>query len=289
MLLFFVAFCQSTSGQAREGIKIIVDDSFPTDLQPDLQAVANDVRAIVNDLFEGRTPPLDLPIVCYWKHPPGIGSTQLEAFPETTLDDIYKPTKIRIGLAVNGRYYAQFAYQLAHELGHVMLDPRRTNGVIETIASALAYELLDRIADRWEMAPSFPQWRGWGVNFRMYRTNDEQARLARFPDEVHSAVIQRDWPSLRRYLYRHRAEQNQTLQDEIQSIHGQDIQALGAISLRSSPVPWKRFVGISIACSSVPLSLQGGPQPPSAFSPKCLPALSGALCPIGRGCPGVIP
>ena len=170
-----------------------------------------------------------------------------------------------------------------------MLDPRRTNGIVETIAVALSYELLDRIADKWTMVVPFAYMRGYGENFRKYRIQDEGDRLARL-SEIGAAVGKRDWPTVRQYLYKHRAEQDQTSQTEIASEHGRDIEALGAMALRgSASVPWKSFIGLSVACTDVPLSRQKTTQPPSAFLPKCLPRLSGALCPVGRGCPGLTP
>ena len=56
-------------------------------------------------------------------------------------------------------------------------------------------------------------------------------------------VNQGKWLNVRRYLYAHRAEQDQLKQTELESEHGRDIQVLGAIALRSVRIPWNRFVG----------------------------------------------
>lgn len=266
-------------------IEITVDGGFGPTLQRNFQAIANDVALIVSDLFSGSRPPVDCPITCYLV----LASAQRPLpVPETTLDDWRKPSQIRVSVTVNGPYYAQFVYQLSHELGHVMLDPRRTNGVIETIASAVAYEILDRMADRWAMIVPFPYLRGYGENFRKYRSDDEAARLKRLLD-VQPAVAKRDWNGVSQYLYHHRPEQDQVLQAEIGSEHGRDIQALGAMALRESHINWRKLAGISLKCSSLPLSKQAAGQPPAAFSAKCLATLPGILCPIGRGCPGLSP
>jgi hypothetical protein len=259
-----------------QGTDITVDSSYEPILRRNLQAVANDVWLIVQDMFHGQ-PPLDLPIVCHFN------ATK----PITHLDNWSHPTKILIGLTPDGPVYAQFAYQLGHELGHVMLDPRRSNGVVETICSAVAYEVLDRLADRWAVVVPFPYLRGYGVNFRKYRIDDEQARLSRFQQQVRSAIEHHQWRALSRYLYAHRSEQEQLSQDEIPGDHGRDIQALGAIALRSTSVPWKKLIGFA-GCSSVPLKKQPKFQVAS-IPASCLVHLSGALCPIGRGCPGLIP
>lgn len=282
-------FCSSLCSEPLKSLSITVDNSFGPVLRPNFQAVANDVASIVTDLFEGRRPPLDLPIVCYLKTIPPIGSRDQPVSPDTTLDDWDHPKQIRIGVTSSTPVYAQLAFQLGHELGHVMLDPRRTNGVVETIAYALSYEVLDRIADKWIMVAPFSYLRGWDKNFRTYRNEDEGNVLARLT-EIRAAVDKRDWKAVRQYLYKHRSEQDQTSQAEIAGQHGRDIEALGAMALRgNAPVPWRRFIGLAVACTIVPLSRQKTTLPPSAFSPKCLPRLSGALCPIGRGCPGLTP
>lgn len=285
-LICFAMFCSSLCSQPLKSLSITVDDSFRPDLKPNFQAVANDVASIVTDLFESRRPPLDLPIVCYLKAIPPIGSKDNSVFPETTLDNWNHPKQIRIGVTPNTPVYAQLAYQLGHEMGHVMLDPRRTNGVIETIATAVSYAVLDRIADKWAMVAPFPWLRSYVNNFRKYRDEDAEDRLTRLSGMRH-AVDQHDWTAVRSYLYDHRSEQDQNLQAEIDSQHGRDIQTLGAISLLATQVSWRKFIGLSVTCSSIPLLKQRSTQPPSAFSKQCLPRLSGALCPIGRGCPGL--
>ena len=71
------------------------------------------------------------------------------------LNDWRKPTLIRIRLDVNGGLtYAQFAYQLGHELGHVMLGLYRSNGLLEACAIAVSHEILDGLAIRWAVGNS---------------------------------------------------------------------------------------------------------------------------------------
>jgi hypothetical protein len=45
-----------------------------------------------------------------------------------------------------------------------MLNPRRSNGVIETICTAVSYEVLDRMSDRWMIIVPFPYLRGYEMN-----------------------------------------------------------------------------------------------------------------------------
>ena len=137
------------------------------------------------------------------------------------------------------------------------------------------------------MVVPFPYLRGYGPNFRQYRIDDESARLSRFPQEIRSAVEKQQWRPLSQYLYEHRSEQNQLSEDDTESEHGRDIEAIGAIALRLSKVPWQQFVGFA-ACASVPVKTQ--PEFKRAKPPaSCLARQSGALCPIGRGCKGRIP
>jgi hypothetical protein len=52
-------------------------------------------------------------------------------------------TQYRIWLAgVSERDYCKVAYQLSHELGHVMMDPSRDNGAIEMLPVAVSLEAL---------------------------------------------------------------------------------------------------------------------------------------------------
>jgi hypothetical protein len=51
--------------------------------------------------------------------------------PITSINDL--PQHYTIGLATNERFYAQIAFQFAHELTHIYCDPRITNWFIESI------------------------------------------------------------------------------------------------------------------------------------------------------------
>lgn len=272
LILVLAAFSQVAMAE-----NITVDDSFEPPLRSNLQAIANDVWEIVKDLFDGD-PPIDLPIYCHRGPFP---------YPLTELDTWERPTRIVIHLNLNGPFYAQFTYQLAHELGHVMLNPRRSNGVVETICNAVSYEALDRMTEKWTMAVPFSHLRGYELNFRKYRSDDEKSTLARLT-QISSAVDQGKWLEVRRYLYVHRSEQDQLTQVEIQSEHGRDIQNLGAMALRSSAVPWKKFLGLAVCGQFTSVKAQPRYQL-TGLPNSCITALSGALCPIGRGCRGLVP
>ena len=280
-LVLVLLFC---SGPA-SATQITVDDSVGRNLKVNFQAVADDVWRIVRDTFHDATLPVDLPIFCQLGplNPP-LGSSKA---PFTELDPWEHPTRIVIHLDVRDAYYAQFAFQLGHELGHVMLNPRRSNGVIDTICTALSYEVLDRMSDRWMMRVPFSYLRGYEMEFRGYRLRDGETRSNRL-GQIKSDVRSGNWLEVRRFLYTHRSEQDQLKQVEIESEHGRDIQSLGAMALRSEAVQWLRFVGLAVCGQSREIRTQ--PRYQASELPKsCVVALSGALCRIGRGCPGMIP
>ena len=265
---------------------IFVDNSFGYGLQVNLQAIANDVWNIVEqEVFRSARPPIDAPIYCqFGPLNPRPGEPEP---PFTELDTWQRPTRIVIHMDVRGAQYAQFAYQLGHELGHVMLNPRRSNGVIDTICTALSYEALDRMSDRWMMVVPFPYLRVYGSEFRRYKTGDSETRSSRLA-QIRPAVVSGKWLEIRQFLYAHRSEQDQLTQDEIKSEHGRDIQSLGAMALRSGVVQWTKFVGLAVCGQTVSVRNQPKYQP-SELPKSCIVALSGALCRIGRGCPGLIP
>lgn len=250
---------------------IIVDTSFPEPERRDFQVIAEDVWTVVSEAFHSR-PPLDLPIICH-KRSDG---------PFTALNDWANPDSIIIGLSVSGSFWAQFVYQLSHELGHVMLDPRRTNGVVETICVALSYEVLDRLARKWQEKAPLPHMNGWGHNFSDYRKAESDNRIRRL-GEISSAVSKDDWEAVREYLISHRDEQEQTLLGEINGEHGRDIQALGALALcATGQVPWPRFVGLAAACCDVPLSEHPVGWLVGRFVPGDTESDRGMLFEIGR-------
>src|SRR5439155_25086603 len=144
------------------------------------------------------------------------------------------PSIYRIHLSEKGRDYVRFTYQLAHELGHVMLDPRRSNGLIETLAVALSLQILDDMTDRWERDPPHDHWQSYAPEFRKYRVRTEKSHLEKFPLEVQALVERKSWPELALYLRYRRADQDRDMNER-------DLNHLGAIALRSVEVDWKEF------------------------------------------------
>lgn len=202
-----------------------LDDSFPEAVRRDLLVVARDVHAVVRRLFPADPPAGRRPIVLY--HRPGGPMT----------DSTSDPGVYRIGVSVADRDYVRFAYQLGHELGHVYLDPRRTNGLLETLSVAVSLEVLDDLAWLWSTRAPYPHWRSYAPAFRQYRERVEHYHLARLPDEVRSAVGDGRWDDTALYLSERRDDQDRNPVDR-------DLNLLGAMALRQRAVSWDRYLGI---------------------------------------------
>jgi hypothetical protein len=239
-----------------------LDDSFAASVRPTLQSLADDVWDLIGMMFH-NAPPLDLPISCRYEKADG---------PLTAVkDDV-----ISIRLTSTGTYYAQFAFQLAHELGHVMLDPRRSNGVVETICTAVSYEVLDRLGDRVTLSPRLSWVTDYAPHFREYRAADEKSYLTSFPEDVRAMVSDQRWSDLSAYLAAHRADMEPRADRE------RATQSLAAIALRSAPLDWGQFTGLA-GCTT--------PDPSerprfriAAINPDCIDRLGSVLCRMGWGC-----
>lgn len=207
---------------------VSLDGSFPPSTRPTLQVLADEVWNIVGELFP-RTPPLDLPVNCHFSR---------AAVPMTRVDG----DAIAIRITASGSYYAQFAFQLGHELGHVMLDPRRSNGIVEAICIAVSYEVLDRIGPRIELSPRLPWLADYAPHFEEYREQDQKSMLSKLPRDVSAMVAQRRWADISAYLREHRSDLAPGSPLE------RPTQTLAAIALRATSPDYAQFTGVA-ACT----------------------------------------
>jgi hypothetical protein len=99
-------FLATGFGYCTEPLRIAMTDSFdPSRLH--FQAVAEEISSIVAAKFVA--PPVDIgPIQCIWR----------DGVPET----LVSPGQIVILLSAKDEHWAQLAFQLGHELGHVYLS-----------------------------------------------------------------------------------------------------------------------------------------------------------------------
>lgn len=85
--------------------------------------------------------------------------------------------EIRVKLNVEGRHWAQFAFQFAHELGHVYsnsADGANPNlWFEETVCETASLFVLGRMAEVWRTRPPYPNWKEFAESLRKYR----EARL----------------------------------------------------------------------------------------------------------------
>jgi hypothetical protein len=241
---------------------LYLDDSFPDETRPTLQELANDVWDVVGEMFHSSLP-LDLPIHVR------------QSSAEVPVTRVFE-NEINIRITSHGTFYAQFAFQLGHELGHVMLDPRRTNGVVEAVCIAVSYEVLDRLGDKVRQSIASPWLADYAKNFKPYRRNDQNIVLEKFPPEIRALVANKQWSDLAEYLRAHQSEM------EAGHSNDRDVQTLAAIALRSAPVDWGELAGIA-GCTTP------SPSDDAAFkvlpiNPDCLARLSADLCRMGIGC-----
>lgn len=226
-----------------------------------VQAVARDIYFEVLGLFQGR-PPLDLPIAIYHSD-----------LPITSLNDWSAPTEIRIGTTVFEP--RQFAFQFSHEMGHVMLDPRRNNGFVDAVCAALSLEVLSRLSVKWRTAPPLPSLRS--VDLLGYRKDTESQALRDVPSTITDAVSNEDWTTVTAYLRDHRQEIEPGDDPRYRAM-----QTLAALAILSKPVDWQTLRGIA-ACTE--------PDPKTDANFRVLPLRAGCLvrvrdiaCRIGSAC-----
>jgi len=244
--------------------KITIDQSIPQISHAVLLAVGEDIYTEITALFQGR-PPLDLPI-----------SVFRSDIPITSLDDWAKPTEIRIGTTVTNGSPDQFTFQFAHEMGHVMLDPRRNNGFVDAICAALALKMLDDLAIKWQTHPPLDSLRGFDLS--RYRRLVDVDFSAMFPADIREAVRNGNWMVVIGYLREHRTGVEPTGGSPAY----RNLQWLAAVSILAAPVRWENLRGIA-ACT------EPRPEVEPAFallplSAACLQTVKDIDCRIGSAC-----
>ena len=223
-------------------LTISLDHSFPeygpdgTPIRANFQTLAQDVLQVVQSRFGGRNPFDTRPIVCY---------VSTEAVPRT--DVFQDPAVTWVGLVltpdrIQKLDYSQFAYQLAHELGHIMMGARRSNGLIESLADATSYQALTDLSELWPQKYSnLPGWRDYAYNFQNYRAEIERGWLSHFPQEVQHNVTQGHWSQVAQYL----KQQQANLDKEPYTDNGLAIRSINTMVLLSQPVCWQDFVDLT--------------------------------------------
>jgi hypothetical protein len=119
-----------------------------------------------------------------WRH---CGKSELDPIRVRRLDrhplthhERDKDGAILVSLAAEGRRWAQFSYQFAHELGHVLAghggewrkkrraDPHPNRWIEESLCETASLFALRAMAKRWETEPPDPAWRGYARELEAY-------------------------------------------------------------------------------------------------------------------------
>jgi len=92
--------------------------------------------------------------------------------------------EFRVKLNVEGRQWAQLAFQFAHELGHVACGlaeyPNPNLWFEETVSEAASLYALGRMAEAWKAKPPYPNWKDYAGALAKYR--EERLKKAVLPD-----------------------------------------------------------------------------------------------------------
>jgi Zn-dependent peptidase ImmA (M78 family) len=78
---------------------------------------------------------------------------------------------------------------LAHELAHVIMNPRRSNGLVETLADAIAFKVLDDLTTLYAMSDLSQDWLSYGPRFREYKESVNTYYLGLCPVAVQKAAV----------------------------------------------------------------------------------------------------
>jgi hypothetical protein len=97
-------------------------------------------------------------------------------------------------LNVRGTYWARLAYQFAHELCHVLADPRsfvpdRFAWIEESLCETASLVALRWMARAWAVSPPYPNWRDYSASLAAY----EAEHLAQPRRSLHEGVAFRTW------------------------------------------------------------------------------------------------
>ena len=170
VILLLAASTAAGQDSGKQGLVVRVaragwGDASPVDITKVLESAGESLRA----LFPGRAlPPLEV--------------SRGEKNP-ITLFERGSGGEIRMRLNVEGRHWAQFAFQFGHELGHVYAGlveyPNPNLWFEETLCEAASLFVLGRMAEEWKSKPPYPNWKGYAESLASYR--QERLEKAKLP------------------------------------------------------------------------------------------------------------
>lgn len=189
-----------------------------------MQDTADRVARMVEQLIPGVSVD-NLDVFCFapppqWGHAP-ITLTG-EPQPGEPAASARYPVRVALSRSVLPADWERFAFQLAHELAHVRMDPRFDNDILETFAVAVSFEVLDR------------------MGYRRYLQVAIQSLIAPLPAEIRVALGNGSWNDVSLYL-----RQQQQYHQE----HPFDysLAAAGAVLIQATHIlPWSRLLKIGL-------------------------------------------
>ncbi|MFW6161226.1 MAG: hypothetical protein ACODAJ_00565 [Planctomycetota bacterium] len=91
-----------------------------------------------------------------------------------------------VQLNTGGTYWAQYAYQFAHEFCHILAGYEPTEKANkwfeESLCELASLYALRRMAETWRVQPPYPNWRGFAKHLRAYA--NDRIRKSQLPDDT---------------------------------------------------------------------------------------------------------
>lgn len=156
---------------ARDALEIRVadegwGDAAPVDIRKVLESAGRALLAQVPDL---KLPPIEVsrsrkgPITLFERGPRG---------------------EFRVRLDVEGRSWAQFAFQFGHEICHIVCGcvdhPNPDLWFEESLCEASSLYVLGRMAEEWKVRPPYANWKGYAPALQKYR--DDRLAQQQLPE-----------------------------------------------------------------------------------------------------------
>ena len=166
-------------------------------------------------VFEGSP---EFQVSAHYSGPVTLMGPKLAGEPTRTSADI-----VRIGLSgTQPAYMRRFIYQLAHELAHVKMGPRVSNSLIETFATAVSLEVLER------------------MGLFDYSIPVILKDLRQLPEEIQAHLAEGEFLPLRNF-YQSRAAANWKVGTD------RPIQTLGSLLMKVARAPdWNLLLGVAL-------------------------------------------
>jgi hypothetical protein len=151
-----------------------------------------------------------------------------------------------------------FAFELTHELGHIMVGPARTNGAIEALVTAISFEAVRAL--------------GYTGYIDDFVIPTDLRQLSPEAERQHKA---QRWDGLRALVAERRDRANELESRPPKGIRElqerRSLRVLGAVLLLSGPIDWSRFLDFAHKYATPSLGEDGGLRCDSVIYEERLP------------------